>query len=159
MRVKGLLATSLLTLAGVALLPATSASASAGTALWTKQKQAVSQPPKKAGGGIRPCPRRPIVDYMAAEFLQCWFDAPHGRWRTLNHEFHYTVLVVEVEAASLDDAHEIAARWAKVHREMFSEILVYVQAESARETSLIRRVRWTRAKGYDTLEYMGSLRR
>lgn len=157
MRVKGLLATSLLTLAGVALLPAAGASAPAGTAMWANQKRALSQPPPKMG--IGPCPRRAIANYLAAEFLQCWFEAPHGRWRTLNHEFHYTVLVVEVEAASLDDAHEITARWVRLHREKFSEILVYVQAESAPKTSLVRRVRWTRAKGYETLEYMGALDR
>lgn len=155
MRVKPLLATALLALAGAALLLETGGSAAAGRVML----RGVSQTPPKAGGGIRPCPRRWVANYLAAEFLQCWFDAPHGRWRTLNHEFHHTVLVVEVEAATLDDAHEIAARWVRAHREMFSEILVYVQAESAPETPLIRRVRWTRAKGYGTLEYAGSLRR
>jgi hypothetical protein len=160
MRVKGLVATSVLALAGITLLPAaTGVSAPTGMAMPATQKRATSQLRPKTGSGIRPCPRRPVVNYMAAEFLQCWFEAPHGRWRTLNHEFHDTVLVVEVEAASLDDAHEITARWVNVHRGMFSEILVYVQAESAPGTSIIRRVQWTRTNGYATLEYAGALRR
>jgi hypothetical protein len=150
---QGFLATSLLTLAGVALLT------TMGAASFPANQKRRPQPPSKTNSNIRPCPRRAVANYLLAEFLQCWFEAPHGRWRTLYHEFHYTNLVVEVEAASLDDAHEITARWVRVHREKFSEILVYVQAESGAETSLIRRVRWTRANGYETLEYMGSLRR
>jgi hypothetical protein len=47
---------------------------------------------------------------LSAAALQCWFTAPHGRWRTLNHQSHLEALVVEVEAQDVRDAVAIAER-------------------------------------------------
>ncbi len=157
MHAHALLKTSLLVLAGVAIAPETRGPAHATPRL-THQKPAV-QAPARPDRGIRPCPPGPVDNYLDSEKQQCWLEAPHGRWRTLNHEFHYTVLVVEVEAASLDDGLDIIRRFVNAHEDMFSEILVYVQAESAPATSRIRRVRWTKKNGFETLEFTGALER
>ena len=90
---------------------------------------------------------------LSADALQCWFTAPHGRWRTLNHQSHLEALVVEIDARDLRDAEYIARR--VVDDPMvrpFSEVLVYVARTEGRE-SRIRRVRWMRGLGFDTLEF------
>jgi hypothetical protein len=84
---------------------------------------------------------------------QCWFDASHGRWRTLSHESHYDVLVVQVEARDPRDADEIARRIVGGERRTFSEILVYTQPEPSAVPSRIRRVRWTPDAGFEALEF------
>lgn len=123
------------------------------------EQKPVPSKSSSADSRIRPCPKRTITSYLEDDLSQCWFDSPRGRWRTLKHDFHYTNLVVEVEAANLDAAGEIARRWVDVHKMEYSEILVYVQAEKTPATSPIRRVRWVKNKGFDTLEYVGALER
>lgn len=109
--------------------------------------------------GIPPCPPGRVENYLAARAQQCWYEATHGRWRTLSHNLHYYTIVAQAEAASLEDAEEIARRFVEVHSDRFQEVLLYVQEESAPETSLIRRIQWTRPTGYERLEFVGSLRR
>jgi hypothetical protein len=109
--------------------------------------------------GIAPCPEGPVENYLAAPAQQCWYDAPHGRWRTLGHDLHYDTVVAEIEASSLDDADEIARRFVEVHGGKFGEILIYVQEASAPKIAPIRRVRWIKGAGYDRLEYVAAMRR
>jgi hypothetical protein len=90
---------------------------------------------------------------LSSDALQCWFTAPHGRWRTLNHQSHLDALVVEVEAGDLRDAVEIARRVIDdPMARTFSEILVYVSRPHGSESN-IRRVRWTRHTGFETLDF------
>lgn len=89
-------------------------------------------------------------NYLDTRWQQCWFEAAHGRWRTLSHDLHYDVLVVEVEAASLDDAPEIVRRFAALHAGRFNDITVYVYQAPASTPGPIRRVHW--ASGSDTLD-------
>lgn len=110
-----------------------------------------------ADGDSRRCPPGPVESYLVPDMQQCWFDAPNGRWRTLEHHLHYYSLVVEVEAESVADADAIARRFVEVHGERFTEILLYVQAKPAEQESLIRRIQWTTQSGYKTLEFVGSL--
>jgi hypothetical protein len=147
-----LLRTSFLILAGVALPQATTMHAFAAPVPSFTQRG--------ARDSISRCPSGEVENYLAAEWQQCWLDAAHGRWRTLNHELHYYTVIVEVEAASLADAEEIARRFADLHGDRFEEITVYVQAESAPEKSEIRRVEWSRdTKTFETLDFVGSLNR
>jgi hypothetical protein len=104
------------------------------------------------GAADQPCAPGPVDNYMAARWQQCWFDSARGRWRTTNHEFHYDVLVVQVEATTVEDAEEITRRWVGQHRERFQEILVYVRLTSG-TPSTTRRVRWTTGTGYQTLDF------
>jgi hypothetical protein len=103
--------------------------------------------------GIGPCPVEAPAHLLSVDALQCWFDAPHGRWRIVGHDSHYAVLVVHVEALDVRDADAIARRFVATENEMFSEILVYVQPERATGSSRIRRVRWERDEGFDVLDF------
>jgi len=103
--------------------------------------------------GIRPCPAGAAERLLSIDALQCWFNAPHGRWRTLSHESHFAVLVVQVEAADLRDAESIARRFVAYELETFSEILVYAQDERRTDRDVIRRVRWTQETGFETLNF------
>ena len=90
---------------------------------------------------------------LTSDALQCWFAAPHGRWRTLNHQSHLEALVVEVEAQDLRDAVTIAQRVvADPMAAEFGEILVYV-AQPRQGAWQIRRVRWTRGGRFETLDF------
>jgi hypothetical protein len=113
----------------------------------------------RAAKALRACPSGPVENYLAERAQKCWYDAPHGRWRTLGHDLHYQTIVAETEASSLNDADEIARRFVEVHGGKFEEILIYVQETSAPKSSLIRRVRWIKGTGYDRLEFVGALRR
>jgi hypothetical protein len=103
--------------------------------------------------GIPSCPQNATGHLLSAEALQCWFTAPHGRWRTLNHQSHLEALVVEIEAEDVRDAVAIAERVVadSMARE-FSEILVYV-AQPRPDGSRIRRVQWTRGGRFETLDF------
>ena len=102
--------------------------------------------------GIPSCPDDAIGHLLSAAALQCWFTAPHGRWRTLNHQSHLEALVVEVEAQDVRDAVAIAERVvADPTATEFSEILVYVAQPSP--DSRIRRVQWTRGGRFETLDF------
>ena len=103
--------------------------------------------------GIPGCPPSAESDLLSSDALQCWFNAPYGRWRTLNHQSHLEALVVEVEARDIRDATAIAQRVVNDPKARgFSEILVYVARTQGRE-SRIRRVRWTRGTGFETLDF------
>lgn len=103
--------------------------------------------------GIPSCADRASASLLNADALQCWFAAPHGRWRTLNHQSHLEALVVEIEAQDRRDAVHIAQRVVSdpLARE-FSEILVYV-AQTQGGESHVRRVRWTSGGRFETLDY------
>jgi len=112
-----------------------------------------STPGRTGDLGIPRCPPVAARDLLSADALQCWFDAPHGRWRTLSHESHYTVLVVHVAVQSLQDARDIARRFVAGKGEPFSEILVYAEPESTDGRTRTRRVRWTRDGGFEELDF------
>ncbi len=102
--------------------------------------------------GIPSCADRAADRLLSADALQCWFTAPHGRWRILNHQSHLEALVVEIDAQDLRDAMAIAQRLVADRDAMeFSEILVYV-AHSHPNGSRIRRVKWTRER-FETLDF------
>ena len=103
--------------------------------------------------GIRPCPTAADDQLLSSDALQSWFTAPSGRWRTLSHESHYAVLVVNVEAADLDDAEAIARRFVEGERAKFSEILVYVQDEERTDDDIVRRIRWTLETGFEAFDF------
>ena len=111
------------------------------------------RPPVLPDIGIKACPASAAHDLLSIDALQCWFTAPHGRWRTLSHESHYAVLVVEVEAADIRDADGIARQFVDAERETFSEILLYVQREARAAGDAIRRVRWTSDLGFESLDF------
>ena len=102
--------------------------------------------------GIPSCPDHAADRLLSAAALQCWFIAPHGRWRTLNHQSHLEALVVEVEADDVRDAVTIAQRVVADPMAKFSEILVYV-AQPRTDGSRIRRVRWTPRGRFETLDF------
>lgn len=116
------------------------------------------RPPALPDIGITPCPVSAAHDLLSVEALQCWFTASHGRWRTLSHESHYAVLVVEVEAADIRDADGIARQFVDAERGTFSEILLYVQREAPGAGDGIRRVRWTSDLGFESLDFNASPR-
>jgi hypothetical protein len=103
--------------------------------------------------GVVSCPAGAAEALLGVEALQCWFPARHAQWRTLSHESHYDVLVVNVEAFDLRDAEEIAARFVANQRDTFSEIMVYVRPPSRSAATRIRRVRWTRQQGSETFDF------
>src|SRR3954468_22126886 len=93
--------------------------------------------------GVQRCPPAAAAGaLLSADALRCWCEARRGHWRTLSTESHFDVLVVHVEAFDPRDAGDIGARFVAFGRGQFSEILVYVQPESA-AASRITRVRWT----------------
>jgi len=106
--------------------------------------------------GITACPVSAAHDLLSVDALQCWFTAAHGRWRTLSHESHYAVLVVEVEAADIRDADGIARQFVDAERGTFSEILLYVQRQARSAGDRIRRVRWTSDLGFESLDFDAS---
>jgi hypothetical protein len=116
------------------------------------------RPPVLPDIGIAACPASAAHNLLSVDALQCWFTAPHGRWRTLSHESHYAVLVVEVEAADLRDAESIAQRFVVSERQTFSEILVYAQRDRRIARDFIRRVRWTQDSGFEALDFVAEQR-
>lgn len=103
--------------------------------------------------GIPACRDDASRALLSSNALQCWFTAPHGQWRTLNQQSHLEALVVEIEARDLRDAVHIAQRVVQdPMASPFSEILVYVARPEGGE-SRIRRVRWTRHTGFETLDF------
>lgn len=101
------------------------------------------------------CPPGQVANYMAARAQQCWYISPAGRWRIVNHEFHYDNLVVDTVASSPDMSDEITRRLTAVHGERFSEIVIYVRLEPGLSPApaSIRRVRWTAAGGVEQLDF------
>ena len=104
--------------------------------------------------GIPRCPAAAQRDLLSHEALQCWFAAPNGRWRTLDHQSHLEALVVFVEARDVRDAETIARQLIEdPAANVYSEILVYVRPERPDVTSRVRRVRWTRGAAFETLDF------
>ncbi len=103
--------------------------------------------------GVKPCPPGAAAAPLSDQALQCWFAARHGRWRTIDRESHVDVLVVRAEAWDLRDAEEIATRFVAGGRDRFAEMLVYVHAERPGERERVRRVQWTRERGFDVLDF------
>jgi len=61
---------------------------------------------------------------------------------------------VFVEARDVRDAESIARRLVEDPvADAYSEILVYVNPERPGGLSRVRRVRWTRGAGFDTLDF------
>ena len=106
--------------------------------------------------GVEHCAARAEAALLSVDALQCWFGARHGRWRTLKHESHFDVLVVEVEALDVRDAEEIARRFVAQNRGEFSEILVYAHPELSAGAGRVRRVQWTRDKGIEAFDFSDS---
>ena len=127
------------------MLPFTLALTCTVTACATKRHAAAND------FGIPTCPPAAAGDLLSTDALECWFIAPHGRWRVLSHDSHYTELMVQVEAADTHDAELIAQRFVAAERRSFSEILLYVRRESDR--TRVRRVRWTAEAGFQTLDF------
>ncbi len=100
--------------------------------------------------GVKPCSESAAL--LSVDALQCWFDGPHGHWRTLSTESHFDVLVVRVEAFDVRDGEDIGKRFVDEYSGSFSEILIYVQPEQ-RSAPTIRRVRWTRSGGLSTFDF------
>ena len=103
--------------------------------------------------GSRTVPDDAERDLLSSQALQCWFSADHGPWRTLGHQSHLEALVVEIEARDLRDAEAIARRVVDPVSAAFSEVLVYVQTEPHDRLVRVRRVRWTRNSGFETLDF------
>jgi hypothetical protein len=109
---------------------------------------------KSTASQIRPCPRGTVDNYLLDQWQRCWFDAAHGHWRTLSEDTHYDTLVVQVEAANLADAEEIAGRFVKAHGDRYPlEILIYVHQETKAPARKIRRVTWSAKSGFTTLDF------
>ena len=107
--------------------------------------------------GIPVCPASALTGLLSPAALQCWLDAPNGRWRILGHESVHGAVVVHVEAAQLRDAEAIAQRLVDDAGSRSSEILVYVTAESPAEPRVTRRIRWAPRRGFDALEFVAPL--
>jgi hypothetical protein len=103
--------------------------------------------------GVQRCSAAAGADLLSVDALQCWFSARHGRWRTLNRESHFDVLVVQVEASDVRDAEEIARRFVAQKRGEFTEILLYVHPERALGSAQQRRVQWTLDGGFSVLDF------
>jgi hypothetical protein len=117
--------------------------------------EADRRPPAREDYGIEPCPAGAEHDLHASRALQCWFPAPHGRWRTLSRVSGHGALMVEVEATSANDALGIARRFVEHPGASYTEVLIYVREEGA-AVPAIRRVRWMEATGYELLEFVGA---
>jgi hypothetical protein len=110
----------------------------------------------RADYGIIKCPEGAHADLLSSTALQCWFGAAGGRWRTLAHVSAHGALVVEVGAAVVNDADEIARRFVADRGGRFSEVLVYVQREGAIAPMQIRRIRWTETSGFERVDFTTS---
>jgi len=101
------------------------------------------------------CARGPVPNYMAARAQQCWYATAGGRWRIVNHDFHYDVLVMQAEASTLDLTDDIVRRVTEVHGERFVEILIYVRSEAGNPAT-IRRARWTGGGRVEHVDFAAS---
>ena len=107
--------------------------------------------------GIPACQASALTDLLSPAALQCWLDAPNGRWRILGHESVHGAVVVHVEAAQLRDAEAIAQQFVDDAGGVSSEILVYVTAQSPEQPHVTRRIRWAPRRGFDALEFESAL--
>jgi hypothetical protein len=103
--------------------------------------------------GIPACPASAVAALLSPDALQCWLDAPNGRWRIVGHESVHSALVVHVDAAQLHDAEAIARQIVDAEGSRFVEILVYVGSRTPASPGVTRRVRWAPERGFDVLEF------
>ena len=103
--------------------------------------------------GIPTCRVGVDRDFLSVDALQCWLEAPHGRWRIVSHHSLHDVLVLMVEASSLQDASGICRRIAAAHSTTFHEILVYTHQEAQPSTSRIVRAQWSPTSGINLLTF------
>jgi hypothetical protein len=103
--------------------------------------------------GIPACPASAVRELLSVAALQCWLEAPNGRWRILGHESLHGELIVHVNAAQVRDAEAIARRFVDSEGQRSSEILLYVNAEPPSSAAVTRRVRWTPGRGVEVLEF------
>jgi hypothetical protein len=134
------------------MLSRTALAAAIALTVFASSNCATVRPPLNRYGVVS-CPAGAADALLSVDALQCWFTARHGRWRTITHESHFDVLVVQVEAFDLRDAEEIAQRFVAGGRTTFSEILIYVQSDSRATPARIRRVRWTPESGSETIDF------
>lgn len=106
--------------------------------------------------GIVPCAAGAEKDFLTSDALQCWMDAPGGRWRLVDLGFHQDALVLDIVVTALDDAAEVTRRAAANHSRDYAEIDVYARLEPSTADTLVRRVRWLRGSDrLDTLDFPG----
>jgi hypothetical protein len=109
--------------------------------------------PAEGDLGIPACPASALGALLSPDALQCWLDAPNGRWRIVGHESVHRALVVHVVAAQLHDAEAIAHQLVDTEGRRFVEILVYVDSGTPAGRGVTRRVRWAPERGFDLLEF------
>lgn len=100
----------------------------------------------------RPCGSDAVDNLLSPRWQQCWFTAAGGRWRTLKHDLHYESLVVDVEAASLADAREIAERFIE-NQPRYKYLSLYVHQAPASAPGPVRRLEWARTSGFSMLDF------
>ena len=110
---------------------------------------------QRAGGRLPPCSPRVERAPREATAQGCWFKSPHGGWRILSHDAHYDSIVFHVGADDLEDARHVAAVIVGAEGKALGELMLYVYAEPVATSSRIRRVRWDRVRGYETLDFGG----
>ena len=103
--------------------------------------------------GIPPCVPGARAQLLEPPALECWFKAPHGRWRLMTQASHLEALVLDVAVDDLRDAGEIARLFVAGERHRYSEIIVYAHHQPVTPASRVRRVRWTMTSGYDAIEF------
>jgi len=110
--------------------------------------------------GVDDCAAGAAGALRSVDALECWFRAPHGRWRILSHDSHFDVLVVQAEAVDLRDAEWIATAFAAQQQAgrlqpggPFSEILVYVREPAHAGRVRTRRVRWTKTAPLEIFDF------
>ena len=108
---------------------------------------------ERADYGIEPCSPAMARELLEPMALHCWWQAAHGRWRTLSHESHYTSLVVDVEVSDLRDTLEIARRFVTAESSTYSEILLYGHPDAASRSRTVRRIKWSMQSGFQTLDF------
>lgn len=110
----------------------------------------------ESGGGVsrpgQPCGSGRVGNLLTPRWQQCWFTAAGGRWRTLHHNLHYDSFVVDVEAANVADAQEIAQRFID-NQPRFRYLTLYAYKEPSTTPGPVRRVSWSVSGGFELLDY------
>jgi hypothetical protein len=110
---------------------------------------------QRAASGLPACSPAAQKDLSSPAAIQCWFKATHGGWRILVRDTHYDTSVYHVGADAVEDAEEIAKAIVAGEGPALGEMVVYVYPEPIATSSRIRRVRWGRTSGYETLDFAG----
>jgi hypothetical protein len=70
----------------------------------------------------------------------------------LHHDLHYDSFVVDVEAATVADAQEIAQRFID-NQPRFRYLTLYAYKEPSTPPGPVRRVSWSVSGGFELLDY------